>query len=60
MNEHAGEYEGMDRFECRNALVEELKLKEVYRNGQSPTNILSDIAIGAIPLSNRIFLTSGL
>lgn len=28
MNEHAGEYEGLDRFECRNALVEELKLKK--------------------------------
>ena len=28
MNEHAGEYEGQDRFECRNALVEELKLKK--------------------------------
>ncbi|MCR4322460.1 MAG: valine--tRNA ligase [Candidatus Brocadiaceae bacterium] len=27
MNEQAGEYEGLDRFECRNALVEELKLK---------------------------------
>ena len=28
MNEQAGEYEGLDRFECRNALVEELKLKK--------------------------------
>lgn len=28
MNEHAGDYEGMDRFECRNALVEELKLRK--------------------------------
>lgn len=28
MNELAGDYEGMDRFECRDALVEELKLKK--------------------------------
>lgn len=28
MNENAGDYEGLDRFECRNALVEELKLKK--------------------------------
>jgi len=28
MNEQAGEYAGFDRFECRNALVEELKLKK--------------------------------
>lgn len=28
MNECAGDYEGMDRFECRDALVEELKLKK--------------------------------
>ncbi|MEK7804739.1 MAG: valine--tRNA ligase, partial [Planctomycetota bacterium] len=27
MNEEAGEYEGMDRFECREALVEALKLQ---------------------------------
>jgi len=29
MNENAGEYEGMDRFECRESLVEELKLKKL-------------------------------
>lgn len=29
MNELAGDYEGMDRFECRDALVEELKLKKL-------------------------------
>lgn len=29
MNEHAGDYEGMDRFECREALIEELKLKKL-------------------------------
>ncbi|MGQ3684011.1 MAG: valine--tRNA ligase [Candidatus Loosdrechtia sp.] len=29
MNENAGDYEGIDRFECRNALVEELKLKKL-------------------------------
>ncbi len=28
MNENAGDFEGLDRFECRNALVEELKLKK--------------------------------
>ncbi len=28
MNELAGDYEGMDRFECRDALIEELKLKK--------------------------------
>ncbi|MBU6391486.1 MAG: valine--tRNA ligase [Planctomycetes bacterium] len=28
MNAQAGDYEGMDRFECREALVEELKLKK--------------------------------
>lgn len=28
MNDLAGDYEGMDRFECRDALVEELKLKK--------------------------------
>ncbi len=28
MNELAGDYEGQDRFECRDALVEELKLKK--------------------------------
>lgn len=28
MNENAGDYEGLDRFECRNALGEELKLKK--------------------------------
>ncbi|MCF6158282.1 MAG: valine--tRNA ligase [wastewater metagenome] len=28
MNENAGDYEGVDRFECRNALIEELKLKK--------------------------------
>lgn len=29
MNEFAGDYEGMDRFECRDALIEELKLKKL-------------------------------
>lgn len=29
MNSLAGDYAGMDRFECREALVEELKLKEL-------------------------------
>lgn len=28
MNEHTGDYEGMDRFECRETLVEDLKLKK--------------------------------
>ncbi len=28
MNENAGDYEGMDRFECRETLVEDLKLKK--------------------------------
>ncbi|NUO07626.1 MAG: valine--tRNA ligase [Candidatus Brocadia sp.] len=28
MNELAGDYEGLDRFECRDALIEELKLKK--------------------------------
>lgn len=28
MSELAGDYEGMDRFECRDALIEELKLKK--------------------------------
>jgi valyl-tRNA synthetase len=28
MNELAGDYEGMDRFECRDALIEELKLRK--------------------------------
>ncbi|MDN3512109.1 MAG: valine--tRNA ligase [Candidatus Jettenia sp.] len=32
MNENAGDYEGLDRFECRNALVEELKLKKYIEN----------------------------
>ena len=27
MNENAGKFEGMDRFECRKPLVEELKQK---------------------------------
>ncbi len=29
MNTNAGDYAGMDRFECREALVEELKLKDL-------------------------------
>ena len=29
MNSNAGDYSGMDRYECREALVEELKLKEL-------------------------------
>ena len=29
MNKNAGKYEGMDRFECRKALVEELKEKDL-------------------------------
>ncbi|NUN21942.1 MAG: valine--tRNA ligase [Candidatus Jettenia caeni] len=32
MNENAGDYEGLDRFECRNALIEELKLKKYIEN----------------------------
>ena len=30
MNEKAGEYEGMDRFECRDALIEFLKEKKLF------------------------------
>jgi len=29
MNEHAGDYDGMDRYECREALVEELRQKKL-------------------------------
>jgi len=35
MNEMAGEYAGTDRFECREALVEELKLKK-YMSSVTP------------------------
>ncbi len=29
MNEHAGDYAGTDRYECREAIIEELKLKDL-------------------------------
>ena len=38
MNENAGEYAGMDRFECREALLEELREKKLLEATQPYTH----------------------
>ena len=38
MNENAGEYEGMDRYECREALLEELREKKLLEATQPYTH----------------------
>src|SRR5208337_1060914 len=38
MNENAGEYEGMDRYECREALLEQLREKKILDATQPYTH----------------------
>ena len=58
MNENAIHYRGMDRFECREKIVEELKEKG-FLEKMEPYQSASANAIAARPSLNRLFRSSG-
>ena len=61
LNENAGpKYQGMDRFECREVLVEDLRAQGYLLKVVCHTPMRSDTMIGAIRLLNRISRRSGI
>ena len=59
MTESAGIYKGMDRFACRQKLVEQLSSRGISPEGRGLSSTTSDSAIAARPLWSRRSRFSG-